>query len=78
MAMNDDQLMCAAWQVQSHVSFLHEELQKLPSFPRKALEADFGLYNGEFGKEVFGVDMLHKFVWAKVSFCDCCKSITGG
>lgn len=53
-------------QLQSHVSFLHEELQKLPSFPRKALEADFGLYHAEFGKEVYGVDNLHKYVWTKV------------
>ena len=28
------------------VFFLHEELTKLPSFPRKALEADFNLYKG--------------------------------
>jgi hypothetical protein len=31
--------------------FLHEELMKLPSFPRKALEADLDLYKGgEMGK----------------------------
>ena len=33
------------------VVFLHEELMKLPSFPRKALEADLDLYKGgEMGK----------------------------
>ena len=36
----------------AHVSFLHEELLKLPSFPRKALEADFGLYGGDLGKVI--------------------------
>lgn len=31
--------------------FLHEELMKLPSFPRKALESDLDLYKGgEIGK----------------------------
>lgn len=35
----------------ARVLFLHEELMKLPSFPRKALEADLGLYsNGCMGK----------------------------
>lgn len=33
-------------QVAQRVFFLHEELTKLPSFPRKALEADFNLYKG--------------------------------
>lgn len=32
--------------VAQRVFFLHEELTKLPSFPRKALEADFNLYKG--------------------------------
>ena len=54
-------------QMQNHVSFLHEDLLKLPSFPRKALEAEFGLHSGEFGDEVAGLDMLHKYVWARVS-----------
>lgn len=35
------------------VVFLHEELMKLPSFPRKALEADLDLYQGgELGKVI--------------------------
>ena len=32
--------------VVQRVVFLHEELMKLPSFPRKALEADLDLYKG--------------------------------
>jgi len=37
-------------QIQSHVSFLHEELLKLPSFPRNALESEFGLHTEIMGK----------------------------
>ncbi|RXG53153.1 Protein unc-80-like protein [Armadillidium vulgare] len=38
------------------VFFLHEELTKLPSFPRKALEADFNLYKGgAMDKEIRGI-----------------------
>lgn len=37
--------------VVQRVVFLHEELMKLPFFPRKALEADLDLYQGgEYGK----------------------------
>ena len=36
----------------NHVSFLREELLKLPSFPRKALESEFGLHKGQFGKVI--------------------------
>jgi hypothetical protein len=40
--------------VVQRVVFLHEELMKLPSFPRKALEADLDLYKGgEMGKVSF-------------------------
>ncbi|GFO03526.1 unc-80-like protein, partial [Plakobranchus ocellatus] len=53
-------------QLQNHVSFLHEELSKLPSFPRKALEAEFDMYSGGWGKEIFGMDSLHKYSWAKL------------
>ncbi|CAG5120059.1 unnamed protein product, partial [Candidula unifasciata] len=51
---------------QNHVSFLHEELTKLPSFPRKALETEFDMYSGAWGKEIFGMDSLHKYTWAKL------------
>ncbi len=38
-------------QLVARVLFLHEELMKLPSFPRKALEADLNLNsNGCMGK----------------------------
>lgn len=37
--------------VVQRVVFLHEELMKLPSFPRRALEADLDLYKGgEIGR----------------------------
>lgn len=43
--------------VVQRVVFLHEELMKLPSFPRKALEADLDLcQGGELGK--VGLDFL--------------------
>ncbi|KAI1307248.1 Protein unc-80 -like protein [Halotydeus destructor] len=48
------------------VLFLHEELMKLPSFPRKALEANFGLYRGAVGREMLGMDTLHKIVWVRL------------
>ncbi|KAH9525120.1 Protein unc-80 [Bulinus truncatus] len=53
-------------QMQNHVSFLHEELTKLPSFPRKALESEFDMYSGAWGQEIFGMDALHKYSWAKL------------
>ncbi|XP_052063828.1 protein unc-80 homolog [Mytilus californianus] len=53
-------------QLQNHVSFLHEEFLKLPSFPRKALEAEFGLYGGNWGQELYGLDTLHKYSWVKL------------
>ncbi|XP_046393341.1 protein unc-80 homolog [Ischnura elegans] len=53
--------------VVQRVVFLHEELMKLPSFPRKALESDIDLYKGgEMGKELLGLDMLHKFMWVRL------------
>ncbi|XP_063871430.1 protein unc-80 homolog isoform X10 [Scylla paramamosain] len=54
-------------QVAQRVFFLHEELTKLPSFPRKALEADFNLYKGGvMGKELRGLDQLHKYMWVQL------------
>lgn len=35
---------------QNHVAFLHEEFLKLPAFPRKALETEFDMYQGQLGK----------------------------
>lgn len=38
-------------QVVQRVVFLHEDLVRLPSFPRKALEAELDLFNsGQIGK----------------------------
>ena len=50
----------------AHVNFLHEELSKLPSFTRKALEAEFTLYEGQLSEELQGLDQLHKMVWCKL------------
>jgi protein unc-80 len=53
--------------VVQRVVFLHEELMKLPSFPRKALETDLDLYlGGELGRELMGLDVLHKFMWVRL------------
>lgn len=50
-------------QVVQRVVFLHEELMKLPSFPRKALEADLDLYKGgEMGKvSLFILGMMYMY-----------------
>uniref|UniRef100_A0A8D8WIK8 Protein unc-80 homolog n=1 Tax=Cacopsylla melanoneura TaxID=428564 RepID=A0A8D8WIK8_9HEMI len=53
--------------VVQRVVFLHEELMKLPSFPRKALDTDLDLYKGGImGKELLGLDVLHKFMWVRL------------
>lgn len=48
------------------VLFLHEELMKLPTFPRKALETNFSLFRGSLGHQVFSMDRIHKICWARV------------
>ncbi|XP_041968693.1 protein unc-80 homolog [Aricia agestis] len=53
--------------VVQRVVFLHDELMKLPSFPRKALEADLDLYSrGPLGPTLLGLDVLHKFMWVRL------------
>lgn len=53
--------------VVQRVVFLHDELMKLPSFPRKALEADLILYSrGPLGSTLLGLDVLHKFMWVRL------------
>ncbi|XP_047520925.1 protein unc-80 homolog isoform X3 [Pieris napi] len=53
--------------VVQRVVFLHDELMKLPSFPRKALEADLALYSrGPLGSTLLGLDVLHKFMWVRM------------
>lgn len=45
--------------VVQRVVFLHEELMKLPSFPRKALEADLDLYKGgEIGRVSWNLNKI--------------------
>uniref|UniRef100_UPI00398F58D0 protein unc-80 homolog isoform X8 n=1 Tax=Pristiophorus japonicus TaxID=55135 RepID=UPI00398F58D0 len=51
---------------QSHVSLLQEDLLRLPSFPRNAVDAEFSLFADYQGKELFGLDTLHKSMWIKL------------
>ncbi|OQR76167.1 protein unc-80-like, partial [Tropilaelaps mercedesae] len=53
-------------QLAPRVLFLHDELTKLPSFPRKALEADFSMYTGKYGKQVLAMDTMHKLCWVRL------------
>jgi protein unc-80 len=50
-------------QIHSCVTFFHDELIKSPSFPRKPLESDYNLYTRMSDKELFNLDMLHKYNW---------------
>lgn len=51
----------------NHLLFLREELVKLPSFPRKALEAEFALYGyGEMAKPLYAMDAMHKLTWCQL------------
>ncbi|KAL5112250.1 hypothetical protein TcWFU_006019 [Taenia crassiceps] len=57
----------AASHMSNHILFLREELVKLPSFPRKALEAEFTLYEcGDMGKALFAMDSMHKLTWCQL------------
>ncbi|CAB4005474.1 Hypothetical predicted protein, partial [Paramuricea clavata] len=50
-----------------HVSFLHSELSKQIAFPRKALDVDFGLYEGGLkGRQLCSIDGIHKRMWIKL------------
>lgn len=56
--------MCVFSQVVQRVVFLHEDLVKLPTFPRKALEAELDLFEkGDIGKvskvEKLGLSLIH-------------------
>ncbi|CAL8087525.1 unnamed protein product [Calicophoron daubneyi] len=54
-------------QISNHVFFLHEELTKLPSFPRKALESEFDLYDlPDLGHPLLGMDTVHKLAWCQL------------
>ena len=50
-------------QMHNTITFFHSELIKSPLFPRKALESDFNLHTKVFDKELFNLDMLHKYNW---------------
>ncbi|CAF3413796.1 unnamed protein product [Rotaria socialis] len=50
-------------QINNCITFFHDELIKSPLFPRKSLESDFNLYTTIHNKEVFNLDMLHKYNW---------------
>lgn len=50
-------------QIYSSVTFFHNELMKSPLFPRKPLESDFNVTSHFFDKELFNLDMLHKYNW---------------
>ncbi|KAG9510770.1 Protein unc-80-like protein, partial [Fragariocoptes setiger] len=48
------------------VLFLHEELMKLPTFPRKALDTNFNLFRGQLGHQVLSMDRLYKICWVRL------------
>ncbi|CAF3737280.1 unnamed protein product, partial [Adineta steineri] len=56
-------------QIHNCVTFFHDELIKSPSFPRKPLESDYNLYTRISDKELFNLDMLHKYNWIKLISC---------
>ncbi|CAF3522158.1 unnamed protein product [Rotaria socialis] len=56
-------------QIHNCVTFFHDELIKSPSFPRKPLESDYNLYTRISDKELFNLDMLHKYNWIKLIAC---------
>ncbi|CAF0857757.1 unnamed protein product [Adineta steineri] len=56
-------------QVHNCITFFHNEILKSPLFPRKQLESDFNLYTKISNKELFNVDMLHKYNWIKLIGC---------
>ncbi|CAF3405487.1 unnamed protein product [Rotaria sp. Silwood1] len=56
-------------QIHNCITFFHDEFIKSPLFPRKALESDFNLYTTIHDKELFHLDMLHKYNWTKLIAC---------
>jgi hypothetical protein len=52
--------------VPQRIFFLHDEFTHLPSFPRRAVESCFGMYQGKAGDELQTLDALHKFAWSKL------------
>jgi hypothetical protein len=62
------EIFSTKFKVHSIGLFLLEELNKIPTFPRKALEADFNLYSKLSDRELSTMDMLHKYSWLKVRY----------
>ena len=60
------QLLAGAATLPAGAAFLHDELTKLPMFPRKPLEADFHLYGKMQDRELLTTDMLHKYSWCQL------------
>uniref|UniRef100_A0A183BUG8 UNC80_C domain-containing protein n=1 Tax=Globodera pallida TaxID=36090 RepID=A0A183BUG8_GLOPA len=52
--------------IPQRIFFLHDEFTHLPSFPRRAVETCFGMYQGTSGEELQTMDALHKFAWSKL------------
>ena len=50
-------------QTHNCITFFHDELLKSPLFPRTPLESDFSLYIKIAEKELWNLDMLHKYNW---------------
>ncbi|CAK8677932.1 unnamed protein product [Clavelina lepadiformis] len=51
-----------------NAAFVLEELKKLWSFPRKAMDAEFFLFETEYGKEVRGLDVIQKYYWVELIY----------
>ncbi|KAL3119939.1 hypothetical protein niasHT_007067 [Heterodera trifolii] len=52
--------------IPQRIFFLHDEFTHLPSFPRRAVETCFGMYQNTSGAELQTTDALHKFAWSKL------------
>ncbi|VDP17165.1 unnamed protein product [Soboliphyme baturini] len=52
--------------MQERIYFLHDELTRLPSFPRKALETSKDFFADASSQELYGMEVSHKLVWSKL------------
>ncbi|XP_063722900.1 protein unc-80-like isoform X4 [Symsagittifera roscoffensis] len=51
-------------QLEAQVNFVHTELTRLPSFPRKCLEFDLPILKGHvLSSHLLGIDAVHKQMW---------------
>jgi hypothetical protein len=51
--------------LRDHLDIVYGDLSRQWSFPRKALDSNFELYSGISGRELYGIDLLHKQVWVE-------------